>query len=121
MNKPPPPLAFIRSFECTARHLSITLAARELGYTQAAVSAHVRALEKYVGRPLFERKTRSLRLTEIGEAFLPTLRQALQQIDNATDAIVTSSRERSVSLACPMSLAENWIARSSGRLFRFLP
>jgi DNA-binding transcriptional LysR family regulator len=111
MNKPPPPLAFIRSFECTARHLSITKAARELGYTQAAVSAHVRALEKYVGRPLFERRTRSLRLTEIGEAFLPTLRQALQQIDNATEAIVTSSRDRSASLACPMSLAENWISR----------
>lgn len=71
----------------------------------------MRALEKYVGRPLFERRTRSLRLTEIGEAFLPTLRQALLQIDNATEAIVTSSRDRSVSLACPMSLAENWVSR----------
>jgi LysR family transcriptional regulator, glycine cleavage system transcriptional activator len=111
MNRPPPPLIFIRSFECTARHLSFTLAAAELGYTQAAVSSHVRALEKYVGRPLFERKTRSLKLTEIGEAFLPTLRQALQQIDNATEAVVSSTRDRSVSLACPMSLAENWIAR----------
>lgn len=109
MNKPPPPLICIRSFERAARYLSFTLAARELGYTQAAVSSHVRALEHYVGRPLFERKTRSLKLTEIGEAFLPTLRQALQQIDNATDAIVSSSRDRSVSLACPMSLAENWI------------
>lgn len=111
MQRPPPHLSLIRSFECTARHLSFTVAARELGYTQAAVSAHVRALEHYIGRPLFHRRTRSLKLTEIGEAFLPTLRQALQQIDNATEAIVTSSRDRSVSLACPMSLAENWIAR----------
>ena len=111
MNRPPPPLTFIRSFESAARHLSFTLAARELGYTQAAVSAHVRALEHYIGRPLFHRRTRSLRLTEIGEAFLPTLRQALLQIENATEAIVTSSRDKSVSLACPMSLAENWIAR----------
>jgi DNA-binding transcriptional LysR family regulator len=111
MNRPPPPLALIRSFECAARHLSFTIAAQELGYTQAAVSTQVRALEHYVGRPLFIRKTRSLKLTEIGEAFLPTLRQALQQIDNATEAIVTSSRDKSVSLACPMSLAENAIAR----------
>jgi LysR family glycine cleavage system transcriptional activator len=111
MNRPPPPLTFIRSFECAARHLSFTLAARELGYTQAAISTHVRALEYYVGRPLFQRRTRSLHLTEIGEAFLPTLRQALLQIDNATEAIATSSRDKSVSLACPMSLAENWIAR----------
>jgi DNA-binding transcriptional LysR family regulator len=106
----PPPLNLIRSFECTARHLSFTRAAQELGYTQAAVSTHVRALEKYVGRDLFVRNARSLQLTEIGSAFLPTLRQALAQIDAATDAIVTAGRDRSVIVACPFSLAENWLA-----------
>ncbi len=109
MKRPPPPLNQIRSFECAARHLSFTRAAEELGYTQAAVSTHIRGLEKYVGRPLFIRHARSLELTEIGEAFLPTLRQALAQIDTATDAIVTSSRDQSVILACPISLAENWV------------
>ena len=109
IDRPPPPLGLIRAFECTARHLSFTLAARELGYTQAAVSAQVRALEKYVARPLFVRKTRSLKLTDIGEAFLPTLLQGLQQIDDATNAILTGSRENTVSVACPMSLAENWL------------
>ena len=109
ITRPPPPLGLIRAFECTARHLSFTRAARELGYTQAAVSAQVRALEKHVGGPLFVRKTRSLKLTETGEAFLPTLRQALQQIDAATNAILTGSREKTVSIACPMSLAENWL------------
>src|SRR5512136_271357 len=69
--KPPPPLNHIRSFECSARHLSFTLAANELGYTQAAVSNHVRALEHYLGRKLFIRYPRSLKLTEMGEAFLP--------------------------------------------------
>lgn len=109
MKRPPPPLHLIRSFECAARHLSFTRAAAELGYTQAAISTHVRALEKYVGRKLFVRRARSLALTEIGEAFLPTLRQALDQIERATDAVVTGSRNRSVVLACPISLAENWL------------
>ncbi|MDW4550906.1 LysR family transcriptional regulator [Defluviimonas sp. D31] len=109
MDRPPPPLNYIRSFECAARHLSFTKAAEELGYTQAAISTHIRALEKYVGRDLFVRGTRSIALTEIGEAFLPTLRQALHQIDTATDAIATTSRDRSVIVACPMSLAENWL------------
>jgi len=108
--KPPPPLNHIRSFECSARHLSFTEAASELGYTQAAVSSHVRALERYIGWPLFRRYPRSLKLTEMGEAFLPTLRQALNQIDNATEAIVTSARNKTVVLSCPMSLAENWLA-----------
>src|SRR3954465_13663100 len=108
--KPPPPLNHIRSFECSARHLSFTLAATELGYTQAAVSNHVPALEHYLGRQLFIRYPRSLKLTEMGEAFLPTLRQALDQIDHATEAIVASSRNKTVVVSCPMSLAENWLA-----------
>ena len=108
--KPPPPLNYIRSFECSARHLSFTLAASELGYTQAAVSNHVRALEHYLGRKLFVRYPRSLKLTEMGEAFLPTLRQARDQIDHATEAIVAASRNRTVVISCPMSLAENWLA-----------
>ncbi|MBZ9810235.1 MULTISPECIES: LysR substrate-binding domain-containing protein [unclassified Mesorhizobium] len=112
--KPPPPLNYIRSFECSARHLSFTLAASELGYTQAAVSNHVRGLEHYLGRQLFVRYPRSLKLTEMGEAFLPTLRQALDQIDHATEAIVASSRNRTVVISCPMSLAENWLAGCMG-------
>lgn len=108
--KPSPPLNYIRSFECSARHLSFTAAAKELGYTQAAVSSHVRGLERYIGRQLFIRYPRSLKLTEMGEAFLPTLRQALDQIDKATEAIVASARNKTVVISCPMSLAENWLA-----------
>lgn len=108
--KPPPPLNYIRSFECSARHLSFTAAADELGYTQAAISQHVRALEQYVGRRLFTRYPRSLKLTEMGEAFLLTLRPALDQIDHATEAIVAKARNRTVAISCPLSLAENWLA-----------
>ncbi len=108
--RPPPPLNYIRSFECSARRLSFTAAAQELGYTQAAVSNHVRALEQYIGRKLFIRYPRSLKLTEMGEAFLPTLRQALDQIDQATESIVASARKKAVVISCPMSLAENWLA-----------
>lgn len=114
ITRPQPPLNFIRSFECAARHLSFTLAAEELGYTQAAISTHVRALEKYVGRKLFVRTARSIKLTEVGEAFLPTLRQGLEKIDAATSAIATTSRDRSVVIACPMSLAENWLPSCIG-------
>lgn len=107
--KPAAPLTYIRSFEASARHLSFTAAASELGYTQAAISSHVRALEKLIGRQLFVRYPRSLKLTEMGEAFLPTLRQALNQIQDATDAIIASAQNRTVVISCPISLAENWL------------
>lgn len=110
-DRPPPPLNHIRSFECAARHLSFTTAAAELGFTQAAISMHVRSLEKYVGRPLFFRYARSLKLTETGEAFLPTLRQALRQIDMATETIVSSARSQTVIVSAPMSFAENWLTK----------
>lgn len=105
----PPPLNFVRSFEAAARHLSFTRAAEELGYTQAAVSTHIRGLEAHLGQRLFRRNARSLDLTEVGEALLPTLRQALRQIDGAAEAIAKSARERSVVLSCPISLAEGWL------------
>jgi LysR family glycine cleavage system transcriptional activator len=119
--KPPPPLTYVRSFECAARHLSFTAAGKELGYTQAAVSSHIRALEQYIGRKLFVRYARSLRLTDIGEAFLPTLRQSLDQIDHATESILASVRNKTVVVACPMSLAENWLAECIAAFHRKHP
>ena len=110
-----PPLAYLRSFEAAARHLSFTRAADEMNLTQAAVSNHVRALEDFIGRPLFLRTPRCLVLTEVGSAYLPALRQALSQIDAATEAIVVAPRPQRVVVACPMSLAENWLpARIAG-------
>ena len=105
-----PPLNFVRSFEAAARHLSFTEAARELGYTQAAISGHIRALEQWIGQDLFHRGTKGIRLTEVGEAFLPTLRQALKQIDNATRAVRTSRLNEAVVVSCPASLAQSWLA-----------
>ncbi len=105
-----PHLTHIRSFEAAARHLSFTAAAEELNYTQSAVSSHVRSLEDYIGRPLFVRHARSLTLTNLGEAYLPTVRHALLQIDTATDTIIAGKRDNKVVVSCPISLAEDWLA-----------
>lgn len=108
--KKPPPLNFVRSYECSARHLSFTKAAEELGCTQAAVSMHIRSLEKHLGVDLFVRYSRSLKLTEAGEAYLPTLRQALLMIDAATKSVQIDRQYKTVKIAAPMSLAENWVS-----------
>ena len=117
MDRRPPPLNQIRSFECAARHLSFTLAAKELGFTQAAISAHVRSLEQYLKHPLFHRNARSLVLTEIGKAFLPTLRDALRQIDAATESVAKTLLGEQVAISCPVSIAESVLmSRLSGFL-----
>lgn len=104
-----PPLNYIRSFEASARHLSFTRAAEELRMTQAAVSGHVRALEQFIGRPLFYRAPRSLTLTEVALAYLPALQRALGQIDTATGQVQTVRYRKEVAIACPASLATNWL------------
>ena len=50
---------------------SITKAARELGYSQGAVTIQIQQLEQELGVPLFERIGRKVRLTREGTAFLP--------------------------------------------------
>jgi len=119
--KPPPPLTYIRSFERSAHYLSFTEAGAELGYTASAISNHVRALENYLGRQLFVRYPRSLKLTDMGEAFLPTLRQALTQIDFATQSVVAAARNKTVVVACPSSLAQNWLARCVAEFTQKVP
>lgn len=105
-----PHLTFLRSFEAAARHLSFTSASEELNCTQSAVSNHVRSLEEFIGRPLFVRLPRSLSLTEVGEAYLPSVRHALQEIDTATESLISQKRKREVVVSCPTSLASMWLA-----------
>lgn len=104
-----PHLTFLRSFEASARHMSFTSAAEELNCTQSAVSNHVRSLEEFIGRPLFVRHPRSLSLTDVGAAYLPSVRHALQEIDRATQSLVAQTHKREVVVSCPFSLAANWL------------
>lgn len=57
----------IQVFHEVVRTGSYSAAARNLGYTQPAVSQQMRALERTAGTPLFTRAGRGLRLTEAGE------------------------------------------------------
>ncbi|MER8187334.1 LysR family transcriptional regulator [Kitasatospora sp. NPDC094015] len=58
----------IKTFHQVVSSGSYSAAARELGYTQPAVTQQMKALERTAGVPLFTRAGRGLRLTEAGEA-----------------------------------------------------
>nr|WSX73584.1 LysR substrate-binding domain-containing protein [Streptomyces sp. NBC_00899]WSX80352.1 LysR substrate-binding domain-containing protein [Streptomyces sp. NBC_00899] len=65
------PAAALRVFTEVARLGSFTAAARELGYTQSAVSRQIASLEAAAGAPLVDRLPRGVRLTAAGHALLP--------------------------------------------------
>ena len=48
---------------------NVTKAARQLGYSQAAVTAQIQQLEQQLGLPLFDRLGRGVQLTDAGKRF----------------------------------------------------
>ena len=72
--RPVPPLDGLRAFEVAARRLSFTEAAEELLVTQGAVSQRIKALERELGVPLFDRLARGIALTEEGARLALSIR-----------------------------------------------
>jgi DNA-binding transcriptional LysR family regulator len=70
-------------FRAVARHGSITTAARELRFTQSAVSRQIAALEAEVGARVFDRLPRGVALTEEGRALLPHAEAMLDRLSAA--------------------------------------
>ena len=111
-----PPLNWLRAFEASARHLSFTAAARELNLTSTAVSHQVRSLEQELGYPLFERLARSLRLTEMGAAYLPDVRRAFEDLSATTAQLFGQAGATRLTVRAPVSFVMLWLAP---RLARF--
>ncbi len=109
MQKPLPPLGWLRTFEAAARHLSFTGAARDLNMTQSAVSQQIKSLEGYLGQPLFLRRPRALELTEAGITYLPVVREAFRTLVRGTQA-VTGAQQNAVQVQSNITFAVNWLA-----------
>ncbi|WP_342640231.1 LysR substrate-binding domain-containing protein [Rhodoligotrophos ferricapiens] len=70
-----------------ARRRSFAAAAAELNLGASATSHAVRLVEERLGLPLFVRTTRSVSLTEAGEAFLQRAQPALDALREAAEAV----------------------------------
>lgn len=67
----------LRSFAAVADERSVTRAAERLNLTQPTVSGQIKELEQVLGFQLFHRTSRMVRLTEQGEALLPSVHALL--------------------------------------------
>lgn len=84
MKRDIPPLNALRAFEAAGRLGSFKEAAAELHVTHGAVSQHVRALETWLGAPLFERHNRRVALTPAAKAYLAAIGPLFDQLAQAT-------------------------------------
>jgi LysR family transcriptional regulator, glycine cleavage system transcriptional activator len=106
-----PSLNAVRAFEAAARLGGFTAAARELKLTQSAVSRHVRTLEDEFGVPLFERRGRSVVLSEAGSAYYSAVTEGLHSLRRASVDMYRRRRaSNQVTISLLPSLAALWLA-----------
>jgi len=91
-----PPLNAIKTFEAAARLGSFSRAADELNVTHGAVSRQVRALEDWLGAPLFRRTSRNAVPTQAGADLLAEAGPALDRLAEASRHVRSSSLAQGV-------------------------
>src|SRR3546814_12384337 len=77
----------IRSFALVAEKGSFAAAALAEGVTPVVMGRRLSALERRLGVQLMHRSTRGLALTDLGEQFLESCQQLLQDFDAAESGI----------------------------------
>ena len=116
-----PSLNFLKTFESVARHLSFTLAAKELFITQAAVSHQIKVLEDYLGAKLFLRENRKVYLTSEGQKLLPSVVSGLQGISDSLESIRNYEKEDTLVVGVGSSFSANWLVHHLGKFYQSYP
>jgi LysR family transcriptional regulator, glycine cleavage system transcriptional activator len=108
-----PPLNALRAFEAVARAGTLSLAADDLHVTHWAIGKQVRALEEWLGVPLFERHARTMRLTREGDTLRGSVQSAFHTLAEGTEEVRKRPTGRRVKglvrVNCLPSFALRWL------------
>lgn len=103
------PFNALRAFEAAARHASVSGAARELAVTHSAVSHQLKQLEALLGKRLFERTNRGLKITTSGEFLLPVLSEGFDRFESALGQLQRDQAPGILQLTSTPSFASKWL------------
>ncbi|GHE76927.1 LysR family transcriptional regulator [Amycolatopsis deserti] len=106
-----------------ARHGSVTGAAKELHYTQPAVSHHLARLEAATGAKLIQRAGRGIRLTPEGELLAARAAEIVGRVDAATTELAArvGLRAGRVRMAGFQSILSTIVPKAAAALARAHP
>ncbi|WP_343729908.1 LysR substrate-binding domain-containing protein [Duganella sp.] len=92
----------LHAFVAVAERASFRQAAADLFLSQSALSRRIEKLEEGLGVKLFERTTRRVQLTNVGQTFLVNVRTALDGLEDAVLGVadLAAHRTGTVTLAC---------------------
>lgn len=106
-------LSQLRTFLSVHRHRSITEAGRELGLSKPTVSEQLRALERFFGVPLFQRRSRRMVPSPAADRLQEAVHPLLAGLDSLRDVLHEASGrlpERIALLSGPRILLEDLMA-----------
>lgn len=108
-------------FEVSARLLSFTRAAQELGVSQPAVSLAIRQLESAIGQALFQRGHRQIKMTEAGERLYASVSIGLGRIMQTALELNHEKPPALVTLSVSTAFANYWMMPRLSRLHSSYP
>jgi len=111
----------LRSFLAIVDTGSFTRASERVHKTQSAVSMHMKKLEERLGRPLFDKQGRGVRLSEDGEKLVDYARRMLQLEASAVAAISNKGLTGNVRLGIPDDYVDNFLPAILTRFTRRHP
>lgn len=116
-----PPLTALEAFVQVARLGSVKAAAEELALSTPALSRRVQALERFIGRPLFDRKHQALEINADGQRLLDDIAPALDSLSQALENIQSGGNQLRLRLAVMPLFATQRLFPHLGELRRRQP
>lgn len=102
--------AWLPAFRAVAETERLPLASKALRLSPSALSRTIRLLEAELGRPLFERKGRELRLNSSGARLLTAVRDAMRLVDDGVSRLESTGLAGSLRVAAPGWLGRRLVA-----------
>lgn len=100
----------LKFFYFVAKYGSVTLAAKKLFVTQSAVSKQIYNLEEALNTTLFDRKNKTLVMTEQGEILLSCCHQVFGQLDECLiELSQPKTHNKQLVLSCEPTLSMKWL------------
>lgn len=116
-----PHLNAMRCFETSARLGGFAAAADELCVTAGAVSQQVKALEEWIGAPLFERRSQGVALTALGHEVAQEFTDAFDALGGALHALRSIAPHAPINIAALPAIAQLWLSPRLPNVRRAFP
>jgi DNA-binding transcriptional LysR family regulator len=113
-------LIWLQDFLAIVEGGGFSRAAEHRHVTQPALSRRIRALEQWLGTPLFERSTHTVTLTPAGRSFLPVAEDVLRRVNVGREEALEIARLKAETIhfaathALSQTFFPDWIRKAEG-------